>query len=297
MRDPQSLHKYAYVHGDPIIGIDPAGKSLTLSNVLATVKSASVVGAVVGGLYGGFRGFADTLADPDATWADVFFNTLRGTFFGAIFGAGGAAVLSLLSLTGPFLPIVAVSGLTIFGAKQNYEGIKESIEKEKDGQAGVRIAFAGLDIFTAFLGVKGVANAKSAPVTAKTNKLSAPQGFKAGKVVGQATLNAFKAAMWILKVNVETVPKGQMIGGNPRAIGAYNPATRTITLPQNVTHLILLHEMFHAIHHRAAGPKYLDLSKSAKAQFVYDSTVAFFGKFMNYKELEYARWTLQNESR
>ena len=28
MQDPQSLHKYAYVHGDPINGVDPTGKFL-----------------------------------------------------------------------------------------------------------------------------------------------------------------------------------------------------------------------------------------------------------------------------
>ncbi|HBJ33987.1 MAG TPA: hypothetical protein DDZ51_04320 [Planctomycetaceae bacterium] len=28
MQDPQSLHKYAYVHGDPVQGVDPTGKFL-----------------------------------------------------------------------------------------------------------------------------------------------------------------------------------------------------------------------------------------------------------------------------
>ena len=35
IRDPQSLHKYAYVHGDPIGGIDPSGMFLTVSGMLS----------------------------------------------------------------------------------------------------------------------------------------------------------------------------------------------------------------------------------------------------------------------
>ena len=39
--DPQSFHKYLYVHGNPISGIDPSGWSFTLSELFATITSGS----------------------------------------------------------------------------------------------------------------------------------------------------------------------------------------------------------------------------------------------------------------
>ena len=39
-QDPQSFHKYAYVHGDPIQGIDPTGKFLGLGGVLSSINAA-----------------------------------------------------------------------------------------------------------------------------------------------------------------------------------------------------------------------------------------------------------------
>ncbi|HBJ34416.1 MAG TPA: hypothetical protein DDZ51_06555 [Planctomycetaceae bacterium] len=37
MRDPQSLHKYAYVHGDPVQGIDPTGL-FTIQGMLSSIS-------------------------------------------------------------------------------------------------------------------------------------------------------------------------------------------------------------------------------------------------------------------
>jgi RHS repeat-associated protein len=37
MQDPQSLHKYAYVHGDPIQGVDPSGLNFFLANLGTTI--------------------------------------------------------------------------------------------------------------------------------------------------------------------------------------------------------------------------------------------------------------------
>ncbi len=63
MQDPQSLHKYAYVHGDPIQQIDPTGwfsatgtvASISVGNSLSTVYNDAVVGAgqdIISGLLG-----------------------------------------------------------------------------------------------------------------------------------------------------------------------------------------------------------------------------------------------------
>ena len=37
LNDPQSLHKYTYVHGDPINGIDPSGLFMSLGSTLVSV--------------------------------------------------------------------------------------------------------------------------------------------------------------------------------------------------------------------------------------------------------------------
>ena len=41
-QDPQSLHKYAYVHGDPIQGIDPTGLRVSLGVSLAVMAIAAI---------------------------------------------------------------------------------------------------------------------------------------------------------------------------------------------------------------------------------------------------------------
>ena len=46
-QDPQSLHKYAYVHGDPIQGSDPSGLTTLIS-----VKLAMSLGAISAGVSG-----------------------------------------------------------------------------------------------------------------------------------------------------------------------------------------------------------------------------------------------------
>ncbi len=46
IRNPQSLHKYLYTHGDPITGIDPGGREFTLPSMLGVAGGAAMVGSV-----------------------------------------------------------------------------------------------------------------------------------------------------------------------------------------------------------------------------------------------------------
>ena len=63
-QDPQSLHKYRYVHGDPIQGVDPTGEfallvgalmgALVYSNLRKTdaIAKLGVLGEVINGVGG-----------------------------------------------------------------------------------------------------------------------------------------------------------------------------------------------------------------------------------------------------
>lgn len=71
--DPQSLHKYAYVHGDPVNNWDPTGM-VTMSQLAAAIaigaKWGAVGGFAIGGIYGALKS-----------------GTIRGTIEYAIRGA------------------------------------------------------------------------------------------------------------------------------------------------------------------------------------------------------------------
>jgi RHS repeat-associated protein len=83
-QDPQSLHKYAYAHGDPINGMDPTGRSF-----------ASAAGFGVGiAVAGTIAGTATSLAG--------------GTFWGGFaIGALGFASMGLVPLLGSFAMVLA----------------------------------------------------------------------------------------------------------------------------------------------------------------------------------------------
>ncbi len=59
MQDPQSLHKYAYVHGDPVNNIDPTGE-YSLGGISASIGIGGVIGGTISYARGGsfFAGFA-----------------------------------------------------------------------------------------------------------------------------------------------------------------------------------------------------------------------------------------------
>jgi hypothetical protein len=81
MQDPQSLHKYAYVHGDPISGVDPTGKFV-----------GTVVG-LIGGILGGFV----ARSKHDAVVTSTGFSALallKNTIGYASFMYGGNLVFS-----------------------------------------------------------------------------------------------------------------------------------------------------------------------------------------------------------
>ena len=81
VNDPQSLHKYAYVHGDPIQGIDPSGRQFSVTGLVGAIG----IGAGLGGLIGaGVGAVSDNI-------------TVRQ---GALYGAGAGAIIAGLVYSG-----------------------------------------------------------------------------------------------------------------------------------------------------------------------------------------------------
>ena len=107
MRDPQSLHKYAYGHGDPINNVDPTGKFSLGSSLGSLAIGTSLrgigIGAVIGGVTGEIGYFAST---PANQW--TIFGALGATFRGAALGAFGSTLL----------------GAGYFAGKGIYDGVK-----------------------------------------------------------------------------------------------------------------------------------------------------------------------------
>ena len=71
--DPQSLHKYAYAHCDPVNGIDPSGKFTFLSLLTSFSIQAIAFRLVIGGLLGAIDGMLndDGFALEGALWGPV----------------------------------------------------------------------------------------------------------------------------------------------------------------------------------------------------------------------------------
>ena len=91
--DPQSLHKYAYAHCDPVNGVDPSGEFTLLSLLTSFSIQAIVFRMVVGGLLGAIDG----MLNDDGSALE-----------GALWGAG-------FSVVGPLIPWQIGVGLATWG--------------------------------------------------------------------------------------------------------------------------------------------------------------------------------------
>ena len=99
LSDPQSLHKYAYVHGDPISNIDPSGE-VSVAKVVAIAVGAGLLGAGIAAIMGSGSNSPGTAA--------------------AYGGAAGVA-FALLALAGrPKLAVGVGGGLFAYGQYSAY---------------------------------------------------------------------------------------------------------------------------------------------------------------------------------
>ena len=88
--DPQSLHKYAYTHADPVNGIDPSGL-FTLIGIMKTLTIWSGIGAISGGAISGIAARSAGLS-----WQQTF-TSMR---FGALYGGLAGFALGIASMQG-----------------------------------------------------------------------------------------------------------------------------------------------------------------------------------------------------
>ncbi|MEM9369370.1 MAG: RHS repeat-associated core domain-containing protein, partial [Planctomycetota bacterium] len=79
-QDPQSFHKYAYVHGDPVQNIDPTGLFSAVSVGVSVGIGAALVGAAAGAVRGAIIGY------QEGGIGGAIFGGLLGGAIGAITG-------------------------------------------------------------------------------------------------------------------------------------------------------------------------------------------------------------------
>jgi RHS repeat-associated protein len=102
--DPQSLHKYAFCHQDPVNGIDPTGEGiltefltgLGLSQTLATFTAGAIVGASVNvtwtvlmGLWQHYYLGDDSVFSNGEFWYDLGLSATEGAIMGGVGAVAG----------------------------------------------------------------------------------------------------------------------------------------------------------------------------------------------------------------
>jgi RHS repeat-associated protein len=86
--DPQSFHKYGYVHGDPIHGIDPTG--MFLSALGGFTITAAVNGAILGAVAGAAGGALDAYLGGENAWEGAAWGGAIGGTLGFLTGGFSA---------------------------------------------------------------------------------------------------------------------------------------------------------------------------------------------------------------
>ena len=117
LKDPQSLHKYLYVHGDPISGVDPSGNEFTLVGL----GKSMAIGAIVGGTIGGI--------DAWLGGENVLYGIVSGAAFGALLGG----------LAFAFPAVFASSYMFGFGMGFSIPFIAQSFSEGKNAQGFFRV--------------------------------------------------------------------------------------------------------------------------------------------------------------
>jgi RHS repeat-associated protein len=149
MHDPQSLHKYLYVHGDPVQGVDPSGE-MTL---LGIVKVGAIIGGLAGFGHGAISGAKHGVGHALFQGAvEGLLGAIIGAGAGLVIGTGGIGLAHLARALGVFLPPkTAIYGLaTLAGLAGVHHGAVEIRDADNPYDR-----FAGM--FTLLLSMFGTA--------------------------------------------------------------------------------------------------------------------------------------------
>jgi RHS repeat-associated protein len=123
LTDPQSLHKYLYVHGDPVNGWDPTGlRAFNVSSLLTSMAIGTLLGGSLGYVWGGWDG---------AAWgAGAGF--LVGAGFGMALGGGAGAVNAGW---GAWPVVGGFAGLLLWAASSSSRDDEWDVDKVNPAQA------------------------------------------------------------------------------------------------------------------------------------------------------------------
>lgn len=124
--DPQSLHKYVYVHGDPINGIDPTGEATLASTLGAASIGGALSGAVIGGIRGGVQGAVAGAVTGAILAPLVTLATIGG-------GIGIAGLTGISSTTGVYIAFSLVTGASLYSNGKAFVQAENSRERWASG--------------------------------------------------------------------------------------------------------------------------------------------------------------------
>jgi RHS repeat-associated protein len=118
-QDPQSLHKYLYVHADPVNGVDPTGQFLSAGGLGSVLGSLAIQGTLRGAQLGAVGAVSGTIfgaIDAGLGGGDLG-DILTGAGNGAIYGGAIGFGLGFLSpFAATLLPATVQAALIDLGA-------------------------------------------------------------------------------------------------------------------------------------------------------------------------------------
>ncbi|MBN9693310.1 MAG: hypothetical protein J0M24_23960 [Verrucomicrobia bacterium] len=126
--DPLSLHKYLYVHSNPVNGIDPSGHEFTLANVSISSGMQSVLSSAASGA--AINSIGNALIFGETSARQMLWNAGTGALMG---GSGGLTKLGAKSLVGRIGLQRSAQIVLMFGpaAVNAFVATAETIVKEK----------------------------------------------------------------------------------------------------------------------------------------------------------------------
>ena len=149
LHDPQSLHKYAYCHTDPVNGIDPSGE-FTVGEILTVSSISSAIGLVMGATYGLLKTRSFWGAAKYAAWGAV-----SGFIITALIMSAGAGISYLIG--GAVSESVAAASLAlIWGLFAVYSSWNALQMAQTDAEYQAALFALAISVVFLVVGVKGL---------------------------------------------------------------------------------------------------------------------------------------------